>query len=408
MNSEIAQAEITAMKPKSRNFHLLVINSSVSSAGLSGFSLAIIWITLVITKSTVLSGLADGMSALPLFLSFVFGAYVDSIASKKNLAILVSVGRVASMFGLFIALHYNNLILEVVSIYSVAFVLGLTTDVMDSISSAWTKQFLTEDTYKKGTSSLRSATSLAQGAGYAISGGIILLGIAPAIVGFAVIFGVSTIPLFVVKNDRTTEVSEDSGLHSSMINGIRYIFHDSRLKAMILITLVVNLAFGMVAIFFAVLVEQSFSLPAIYFTTLYFSLTAGIFVGSVLGGKVSGKLGFYTVLTVSIIGALVFLVGFISSIFLDYPVSFLMGLVIGVINVLVMAALVKFVDQTMMARVMGALKTFAISLTFISGAVGGLIITLIGVSNAFYLIGTVIFIAAFIPLAFRDYYNARA
>lgn len=385
---------------------MLILNNSISFAGLSGFSLAIVWITLAITNSAVLSGFADGMSALPLFLSFAFGAYVDRLASKRNLAILVSVARVVTILVLFIAVEYDSLFLAVASIYSVAFVIGLTTDVMDSISSTWTKQFLTEDTYLKGTSRLKSATSLAQGTGYAISGAIILLGIAPAIIAFAILFAISTLPLFLVSNDHTEDVSMETRIQSSMMNGIRYIFGDGRLKAMILITLVVNLAFGMAGLFFAVLVQDSFSLPAIYYTTLYLSLTAGIFMGSIIGGKVSGKLGFYTIVTLAPIGLLLFLIGSMNSIFLDYPLAFLIGLAIGVINVKVTAALVKFVEQTMMARVMGAVKTFAISLTFVSGAIGGVLLRFFGLSHSFYIVGGIILVSAFIPLVFKDYYNA--
>ena len=125
--SEQTESSKAAKVPFSRNYKLVVFNSAISRTGTAGFQLAILWIALLLTKSPILAGFADGMSALPLMFSFVFGAIVDRLFSKKALAIMISVFRAASILVLFVAISQSSLILEVISIYSVAFVIGMST-----------------------------------------------------------------------------------------------------------------------------------------------------------------------------------------------------------------------------------------------------------------------------------------
>ena len=406
----LTDGEVSAVpmeKSHGRNFRLLVVNNSVSSMGASGFSIAIIWIAYSITGSTVLSGFADGMGALPLLLSFFFGAYVDSLVSKRNLSIVSSAARTASVFGLFIAFSSDSIFAEVFAIYSVAFVVGLTSDVLNSISASWTRQFLREPQYKKGTSAINGATSLGQGIGYSIAGAAIILGSAYAAYALAAVFAISIVPLFFIRNDATMEVSKKGTLQSSIKEGLSYIFGDNRLRTMLTLTLIVNVAFGAIGIFLVVLVQNRFSLPAIYYTTLALCIILGIFVGSLGGGKAKGKVGPYAISMILVIGLLFAYIGFGGSILPDFAVTFAIGLAIGLVNVVIMTALLKIVKQEMMARVMGAIKTFAVSLTFISGALGGALIGFFGLSGAFYLMGSIIVLSATLPVFFRDFYNIK-
>lgn len=393
--------------PIGRNFWMVVLNSGISTLGTAGFGLAIIWITLALTNSTVIAGFADGMGAAPLFLSFAFGAYIDSLTSKKRMAIIASVARIVSIMVLIIALESSSTLVTVAAIYMVAFSIGLNSDILSSVGASWTKQFLNDAQYKKGTSLMQSATSLAQSVSFVIAGVLIIFGFYVAVYGFAVIFAVSTIPLFLIRNDQLETVPEKKPLHSSMIHGLSYISSSRSLIAIIITSLVVNLAFGTIGIFAAFLVEEELVLPAVYFTAFFVLLTIGIFFGSVMGQKVSGKIGPFTVVSLLAIGFLYMLYGGTEDIYIDFIVSFSIGTLIGLINVVAMTAMVKVVKQEMMARVMGAIKTFAVSLTFVSGVLGGIMIALISLEWSFYVIGGVIVLSAIIPLLSREYYNIK-
>ena len=389
----------------SRNFKLLVATSAISRSGVAGFQLAVIWIALLLTRSSILAGLADGMAVLPLFFSFILGAYVDRLATKKGLAILVSLARVLSIFGLFIALLVKGLLIETLSIYFVAFVIGLSTDVMNSTSASWTKQFLGSQQYKSGVSLSQSLGAVAEGVGYALSGVFLILGLNFAVYSFAVVFSVAIIPILLMKDERTTIVSSESNMNSSVRKGLEYVFKDKRLRGLVMIVLAINLALGTLGIFMAFLIQDQFKLSAIYFTTLALSLTAGVILGSVLGSTAKGKLGLYSIGTILPIGFLLFLVGIIRSVFPDFAITFVIGVLIGVINVVINTAILKIVDQEMMGRVSGVIKTFGISLTFLSGTIGGILIQVLTLQGGFYLIGAIVCIISFTPVAFREFYN---
>lgn len=385
----------------------MVINGGISRAGTSGFQIAILWIALLLTKSPILAGFADGMSALPLLLSFLFGAMVDKLSSKRALAIFISVVRALSILALFLSITYNNLLVEVLSIYFVAFVIGMSTDILNSVRSTWGKQFLQDSQYLSGTSLSQSVTAIAEGVGYGVSGLLILLGLQYAIYSFSLIFAISIIPLVMVRDDRTDETSREENIQAAMMKGLRTIFGDSRLRALIILVLAINLAFGTFGIFAVYLVEDHFHLSAIYFTTLALSIVLGSLVGAALGSRARGKMGHYSIGTIFPLSLLLIAMGNINSILPDYAIAIAMGILIGLVNVVVGTAIMKIVEQDMMARVSGAINTFGISLTFLSGAIGGVLIQFLTLRGAFMLIGTILAVVSFLPLLFSDFYNIQ-
>lgn len=391
----------------SRNFKLLVATGAISRTGVAGFQIAVLWIALLLTRSSILAGLADGMAVLPLIFSFVFGAYVDRQASKKWLALLVSITRVLSIFALFISLFIDNLLVKTLSIYFVAFVVGLSTDIMDSTSASWSKQFLDDSQYKSGTSLSQSLGALAEALGYALSGVFLILGLRFAVYSFAIVFAIAIIPILRIKNERTANISTENGINSSIRKGLNYVFKDRRLRALAIIILAINLAFGTIGIFMAYLIQDQFGLSAIYFTMLGVSLALGVIFGSAMGSLARGKVGTYTIFTITPIGGLLFLVGISSSVYLDYAMIAVIGILIGVINVVINTAIIKTVDREMMGRVSGTIKTLGVSLTFFSGAIGGVLIQLLTLQGGFYFIGAVVCIASFTPLIFREFYDIR-
>ena len=391
--------------PFSRNYRLIVYNSAISRAGTSGFQLAILWIALLLTKSPVLAGFADGMSALPLMLSFVFGAIVDRLVSKRALAIVISTLRAFSILALFVAISYSSLILEVLSIYFVAFVIGMSTDVLNSIRSSWTKQFMEESQYQSGVSLLQSITAVAEAVGYAISGLLILLGLQFAIYSFSLIFAVSIAPLILIKGEKTQNTAQEKDVKTSVREGMKFIFGDTRMRAMVIIIMATNLTIGTVGIFVVYLVEVHFRLSAIYYTSMALSVTIGIIAGSVIGSKAKGKVGHYSIGTIFPIALLLFAIGNLSSVYPDYAAILVIGILVGVVNVVVNTAVMRIVGQEMMGRISGAFNTFGISITFVSGAIGGTLIQLLTMRGAFILISVILGAVSFIPLFFRDYYN---
>lgn len=381
------------------------IHTGIARTGSSAFSIAIVWIALTVTGSPIIAGFADSMFSLPLFFSFVFGAYVDNLGTKRNFAVLSSSARALSILILFVPIFLDSPLVRVIAIFSVSFLLGMTSDILNSIRSSWAKQFLTEDQYKKGTSLLETATSMAQSVGYAISGILLSFGIVSTVYALTIIFAVSTIPLISIMDHVDTPLPEKESLGSSMASGLKYIGDSGALKGIIVVMLFVNLAFGSVGIFFAYLVNHSFHLSAIYYGFLFLAVTMGLIVGSIAGAGIKGKIGFYNAVFISLIGASLTSMAFIGSIYPDYALTFTIGVMIGMVNVISQTGILKMVKQEMIARVYGAFSTFGLGITFLSGGIGGLLIEYITLKWSFVLIGCVVTVVAISSIIFREYYN---
>lgn len=389
----------------SRNFKLMTLNSGIARTATAAFAITIVWIALKITGSPIIAGFSDSMVSLPLFFSFVFGAYIDRLSTKRNLAIITSLARAASMFILFVPLWYDSNFIRIISLFSVSFILGMTSDILNSTRGAWSKQFLVENNYKKGSSLLESATTLAQAVGFAVSGLLLILGFNSTIYALALIFTASTIPLVSIRDKIDLSGRHRETMKESMASGLSYIKGSASLKSIIIILLFINLAFGSVSIFFAYMVDDKFHLPAVYYAFLFLSLTLGIVIGSVSGSAVKGKIGFYNAILISATGLLLLSMGFVNLILIDFPIVFFMGFMIGVVNVITETGFLKVVKQEMMARVMGAFSTFALGITFLSGGIGGILIHFITLKWSFVLIGGVVTVVAILSIAFREYYN---
>lgn len=389
------------------NFKYTSINAAIARTASSAFAISIIWIALELTSSTVISGFADGMVSLPLFLSFIFGAYIDRLKTKRKLAILTTVVRALFTLTMIVAVLVNIFWIRVLAIYSVAFVIGMTSDILNSVRASWSKQFLLESQYKSGISMLESLTSVAQGIGYAISGAILTLGIVPAVYGIALIFILSVIPLLRIRDVNASMEVESEPFGVSIRSGLSYIIKSEILRAGMVILLFVNLAFGTVGIFFAYLVHNEFGLSAIYYGFLFISLIVGIIIGSVFAVKIKGKLGFYNALFIFTIGTLIASMSLIGSITPDYAITFAIGLMIGFVNVISQAGIISRIKHEMMGRVTGAFSTFGLSVTFLSGGIGGLLIRYFSLHWAFVIVGVIISTVAVLSIVFREYYNLR-
>ncbi len=407
MIENTAENSETRTKGLGRNFRFMSLNTAISRAGSSVFALSVVWMTLILTSSPVIAGFADGMVSFPLFMSFVFGAYIDGLRTKKTLAILATAIRAFSVLILIVAIFYDILWVRILAIYTVSFLLGMTSDILNTIRASWSKQFLEEKQYKSGMSLLESVTSVAQGIGYLLSGAFLILGLIPAVYGMTAIFMLALIPLFLIKdNDATISPSADR-LASSILSGLRYIRKSNMLKAIIIIMLLVNFAFGTVSIFFAYLVQYTFKLTAIYYSLLFVAIVLGIITGSIIASRIKGKVGFYNLIFLFSTGVLLASMRLFSSIYPEYLLVYIIGVMIGLVNVISETAVLTKIDREMMGRVSGAFSTFALAATFLSGGIGGVLIHFFTLPWSFVIVGSVIAAVALMSSIFKDYYNLR-
>ncbi|MDP7976275.1 MAG: MFS transporter [TACK group archaeon] len=384
----------------SKEFKLVTLNAGISRLGTSAFDLVILWVVLQVTRSPVLSGLGEGILALPLFFSFFLGAIIDKSSHKKGMAIAAAVLRSAMLIVLLIVDVIGSKVAIVIAIYGAAFVIGLTSDLLNSVRASWTKQFLDEELYKAGSSMSNAVTSFFDAAGYAASGLLLTLGYANTFLVLFVVFLAAIPPLMLIK-ERGTIVQKSSSL-GSVREGMSFIAGNRPVVEAMVIAVIINLLFGMTGVMFTALVQISFKLPAYYMSALIVCIMGGAAVGSMLGARVKGKLGHISGASMLVAGLSVVGMAASRSIYLDFVPSLVVGICIGVLNAALMTAFLKIVPYDMMARVQGAFNTFTLAVTFVSGAIGGAFITLLTVKWAIVLIGVLAAASAPLWVSFRE------
>ncbi len=374
-----------------KNFKLTVSNLAISRAGTSAFSLMILWITLQLTHVPAIAGLADGMFTLPLFFSFFVGSFVDRSRNKKMVAIIASVLRSVSIFLLFIAVSTHVLAVIVFFIFLCVVIMGFTSDISNSVRAIWVKVFLKDEEYQRGSAWMMGIGSLAEMAGFIASGIFIYIGFLRGISALFVVLATSSVPIiFIIQKP---DQRERQSVKSDMKEGLKFLKETKIMQQMIFLMIIANLAVAMMGIAFTVLVEEIFKLNSVYFSIVFILVSLGIVLGSMPGSKVKGKLGVIIIPLLIVTGAMFVSIAFLHSIYLTYIPVVVIGFCVGMINPPAESVMIKRIPEEMMARSMGIVNTMAISVTFFSGTIGGLIIQFTSIFDLFLIIGSLVILS---------------
>ena len=131
----------------------------------------------------------------------------------------------------------------------------------------------------------------------------------------------------------------------------------------------------------------------------------GLIVGSFVANKIRGKLGVISMVIFFFTGALIALVSFLNSIFFVMIPAVVIGILVGIANVIYGASMLHIVSQEFMARISGAFNTFSVAATFSSGMLGGAIIQLTSVSDSFLVVGGFVMASVILWPFFREIYR---
>ncbi|SMD30311.1 MFS transporter [Picrophilus oshimae] len=347
----------------------MILNSSFSRLGLSAYNLVIIWVILDITRSPVLAGLSDSMMTLPLMLSIIVGSFVDRTMIKKELAMAAMIIRI-SLILIISSLYYNVDAYIVLSIFISTFMLGFTSDIVDSVRASWTKAFLGEAQYKSGLSLMSFSSMFGEGLGFVISGIIIALGDIKSFIIINIIFIASLIPVIIIKH---TGYGGTGSINEYIKNGIKFVVNDKRIKEIILIGLIVNFILGMFGILFISMIQVGFGLPAIYVSIVFGLFIFGVSIGSFTGQKIKGNIGVISVIIFAVIASALFIISILNNIIFDVFPVLIAGISIGIENVAINTSLIRIIPINMMSRIQGNFNTFTIAVTALSSVIGGLL-----------------------------------
>ncbi|MEM4091147.1 MAG: MFS transporter [Thermoplasmatales archaeon] len=376
----------------SKEFRIFVILKSFIALGGGFFSVLMPWMIISLTGSAFLTGIAEGIVAVPLLTSFIIGNAIDKLKNKAN-AFAFSILAIAffSSFLLF-SLYARVAILIAIAIFVPTLIISYFGDIQTTISSFFDKTLLSRGNLKRGISLRRGTSSLTKIIGIAtFSLFISSFELQVSIYFLIFIYLLSFFTFLAIRKTLSIKTPQNNSIETGrLFSGIRKFLSFPFLKELTLIAFVINFFFGMITVGFTVMIKIYFNLGGAYLGYILGVWAIGDVVGSLIAAKIKNASGSFIALSVIIWGVLFIAIYLISSNDLYYPllpVVFLIGLVSGIMNVLIYGFMLKNTDNEVIGSTFGSFNSLFGGVTFLSGMISGGILVYLTAPSLFFLMG---------------------
>lgn len=354
------------------SFRLLWAGNTISWTGDQFYLVALPWLILQLTGSSIVLGTITMMAAIPRAAFMLLGGAVTDRTSPRRIMILTASSRtvlVAAVSGL-IWLH----LLQLWQLYILALCFGIADAFAGPAAQAYLPSLVAPEQLAAANSvsqsTVQAATLIAPGpAGLFIKA----FGMAWAFFIDAVSF------LFIIgalwrlpDPPKAATGAPRRNVLRSILDGLHYLKSDVVLASLMLVVSVLNFAIaGPASVGIAMIAKQKFGTP-LAFGLLMSALAAGALTGTLLAGvRKHRKRGRLLLLVSTVIGLCLGSVGLLNLAPLLAGVLFLMSGTAAFLNVQLIAWFQQRVERTMMGRVMSVLMFASIGLMPFSLAAAG-------------------------------------
>jgi MFS family permease len=340
-------------------------------------------------------------AALPLVLLAPFAGYVvDRLPAKTFLALLCLVeALVCAGIGLW---HGDVATISLMALLTcgVAFSLPGYSALVPTLSG--------EENVAVAQSTIQSVQGVALTAGPAL-GGILVgaFGQSWPLYLDAMSFALAGLGTMLLRTDRrpiNTPSSEKA--KKEMSAGVRLIFSDSYMRPIVVTVAVFMLSLGAVNVAEVFFITQTLHASDLMYGLVGTSFGAGSIIGALSASKLSQEslaLVRISLLSISLISAVLGAVGLMEHVAYVFPLMFITGIAVGVVNVSASTLFAVQTPEALRGRVFAAIGAIFTSAEIASMVLGGLLLTVIAPRTIFQLAGVVSLLSVFIvaPLEFR-------
>jgi MFS family permease len=358
------------------HFRNLWIGSTISLLGDQFYLVALPWLVLQMTGSSLALGTVLMTAAVPrAVLMLLGGAVIDRLSARRVLAATavvrtILVGAVAALVWLGLARLWH--------IYLLTFAFGIADAFSLPAGPAILPTLVPPEQLGGANALLQSSAVLTQMAGPAPAGiAIRLWGIASALFVDALSFLGVIVALAGIPDPPKAKALDGAparpSVLSSIAEGLRAVRADPPLFAFLLIVATVNFCVsGPIGVGLATISKFRFGSSAAFGVFLS-CFSGGMLVGSILSGRVKNprKRGLQFIVMSALTGLETVAIGLFLR---ELPIAILlavMGLAVGFVNVQVNAWMQMRVEHAVLGRVMSVLMFSAVGLLPISYAIGG-------------------------------------
>jgi MFS family permease len=355
-------------------FRNLWIGSTISLVGDQFYLVALPWLVLQLTGSSLALGTVLTVAAVPrALLMFVGGAVTDRVSARTVLLATatiraVLVAAVASLIGLHVIKFWH--------LYLLTFAFGIADAFSFPAGSALLPTILEPQQLPAANAFMQSSSVMTQMAGPAPAGLLIRrFGIAPALFLDALSFLAAIAALLKLPGQAAASPARAARpkMWHAILEGLRTVHQDRPLLSLLTVSACLNFCVaGPVGIGLASLAKFKFG-SAAAFGTFLSCFSGGTLAGLLLGGMVKKprRRGLQFVLTSALAGLELVGIGLNMRFAVIATLLALMGLAVGFVSVQFSAWLQTRVRRELLGRVMSVLMFCAVGLVPVSYAISG-------------------------------------
>ena len=399
----------------SRNFRLLLLGEVISLLGKRVHVIALAWLALQLTGSSLTLGFVLMTAAIPKAFFMLFGGTLSDRFSLKGLMLTSNVARAAIAAGIAILVFYEAIALW--HLYLFALLIGVTDALFLPPLMSTIPRLLENNRIKAGNALVRGAMQVS-----------VLIGSVPAgflisTIGIAVTFGIGALFFLLgavalwlmaevissasTSDDVVSRPANSFTLFSALRDirdGLGYAWRRPAIRALFLTVSVIHLSFvGPFTVGLATLANSEFAGGATDFGIVLSFFGGGSLLGTIISGSVVFKhrgilLSFITVS----LGAGLLSISFAQEAILASLLAGLIGIGNGLFDIISITWLQKITAPHMIGRMMGLINSSALILAPISFVLTGAIAE-VDPSLVFIVFGIPVLLISIYLIAIKDF-----
>lgn len=408
-NDQQTESVTTLPLRRNRNFQLLWVGQVLSDLGSQFGALAYPLLILALTHSPVTAGVVGTATSIVAFaVRLPAGALADRIDRRKTMIVVDGV-RTAVLLGLAVAVALHDIVWPVVLVVAVIDRIG---DTLFTPASTAALPDIVEDAQLEGAWAATEARQYAASLGGPALGGILFsLGRAIPFIGDTISYGVSMLTSSAMRGSfhPAPREADRRGLWHESFEGLRLIWHDALLRAVIVQAPLINFAFTGV-IFTVTLSLQHHGTSASVIGLTQSAIMVGGLLGAIVAPKIQGRFSItQLVVVLTAGGALLFGVAAVlaPSPLMAIPIA-IPFFISPVSNAALFAAMLRKTPADMRGRVNNALLQLATGLAALAPLVAGLLVERTSPHWAMGVFALALSISAVFAITLKGLRNAEA
>jgi MFS family permease len=357
--------EATAAEPRSklfanRYFRNLILGSTVSMFGDQFYLVALPWLVLQLTGSSIALGTVLMTAAVPRAVLMLMGGAISDRTSPRKVLLMTAWTRTVFVAAI-AALGWAKL-LSLWHVYILAFAFGVADAFAIPSMQALLPVLVPREQLTQANSVFQGSMQITMISGPAPAGAMIKkFGTMWAFLIDAISFLFIIAPLSAIPDaEKTPGQHSARNVWHSILEGLRYVYNDSAMRTMIAFSTSLNFfIMGPIMVGLAIIAKKQFNSATAY-GIMFSAFAFGGLAGSLMAGmRKQRNRGILILVVGGVIGLLLSFVGLVHSLITLCVLLFLMGITSGYSAVHITSWYQQRVEGSMMGRVM-SLRMFGI------------------------------------------------